>query len=237
MTRLPSTLVPAGLFIVTVLVWRWARDARLPMTLSLVIIVGAVLLVFPVVWLGRKTLDTRPTAGRAAWVTTFVHFALMSLFGAAIVRAVVTHRDWPGLILPVPPGVGLFLVIVTGAASLLSVGVLAWRGLGAPFAIALSLRLAADGLYAWTRNPMVLSTLACLLSMGIWFRSALFVVWVLALVTPALLVFVRVYEERELEIRFGAAYLEYRSRTPMLFPRRPGTGKADRAVERKEEEP
>jgi protein-S-isoprenylcysteine O-methyltransferase Ste14 len=49
----------------------------------------------------------------------------------------------------------------------------------------------------------------------------LFVLWVLILFAPALLVFVKVYEERELEIRFGASYLEYKSRTPMLFPRRP----------------
>ncbi len=42
-----------------------------------------------------------------------------------------------------------------------------------------------------------------------------------ALLAFILLVFVKVYEERELEIRFGASYLEYKSRTPMLFPRRP----------------
>jgi len=221
-------LLRLALFVATLLVWRWARDAHLSMVLSLAIIVGAVLLVFPVVWLGRRTLDTRPTAARAAWVTTFVHFALMVLFGAAIIRAVVTHRDWPGWTLPIPPGIGLVLVLVTGAATLATVGVLAWRGLGAPFAIALSRRLASDGLYAWTRNPMGLGTLACLLCMGIWFRSALFVLWVLVLVTPAWLVFARVYEERELEIRFGVAYLEYRSRTPMLFPRRPGARKAGR---------
>jgi protein-S-isoprenylcysteine O-methyltransferase Ste14 len=68
---------------------------------------------------------------------------------------------------------------------------------------------------------MVLAGLAFLLSLGIWFQSALFVLWALTLFAPALLVFVKVYEERELEIRFGASYLGYRSRTPMLFPRKP----------------
>jgi protein-S-isoprenylcysteine O-methyltransferase Ste14 len=34
-------------------------------------------------------------------------------------------------------------------------------------------------------------------------------------------VFLKVYEERELEIRFGEAYREYREKTPMLWPRRP----------------
>ena len=86
------------------------------------------------------------------------------------------------------------------------------------FAIALSRKLAVDWFYAWTRNPMVLATLAFLLSLGIWFQSALFV---LILFAPALLVFVKMHEERELEIRFGAPYLEYKSRTPMLFPRKP----------------
>jgi protein-S-isoprenylcysteine O-methyltransferase Ste14 len=68
---------------------------------------------------------------------------------------------------------------------------------------------------------MALAFLAFLLSLGIWFQSVLFVLWVLILFAPALLVFLKVYEERELEYRFGAAYLEYKSRTPMLFPRRP----------------
>jgi protein-S-isoprenylcysteine O-methyltransferase Ste14 len=68
---------------------------------------------------------------------------------------------------------------------------------------------------------MVLAGLALLTSLGIWFQSALFVIWAIVVFAPALLFFVKVYEERELEIRFGASYLEYKSRTPMLFPRKP----------------
>ena len=67
---------------------------------------------------------------------------------------------------------------------------------------------------------MALAVLALFVSLGIWFHSALFVLWALILFAPALLVFLKVYEERELEIRFGASYVEYKSRTPMLFPRR-----------------
>jgi protein-S-isoprenylcysteine O-methyltransferase Ste14 len=122
---------------------------------------------------------------------------------------------------------GLLLAIITGAAFLLTVVNLALKGLGAPFFIALSRKLAADWLYAWTRNPMLLAVLAFFLSLGIWFRSTLFVLWVLILFAPALLFFVKVYEERELEVRFGAPYREYKSRTPMLFPRRPKAGTVD----------
>jgi len=81
--------------------------------------------------------------------------------------------------------------------------------------------LAVDLMYAWTRNPMVLAVLSFLISLGIWFQSTLFVLWVLILFAPALLFFVKVFEERELEFRFGASYLEYKSKTPMLFPRKP----------------
>lgn len=205
----------------TLFLWVLVLNQPLSNILNLSVIAGGVILVFPVVWLGRKVLDKQPTLSRALWVTTFVHFAVMILLGAAIIRAVITHDDWSAWTLPIPVGIGSFLVTITGLAALLPVINLALKGLGAPFAIALSKRLTADWLYAWTRNPMVLATLAFFLALGIWFQSAMFVLWVLILVTPALLVFVKVYEERELEIRFGAAYLEYKSGTPMLFPRKP----------------
>jgi len=68
---------------------------------------------------------------------------------------------------------------------------------------------------------MVLCTLALLVSVGLMHRSVWFVLWVLASVSPGLMLFVWCYEERELEIRFGPAYLEYRSRTPRFWPHRP----------------
>ena len=207
----------------TALVWGtcwWAGSVSLSDRLNLLIIAGGVSLVVPLVWLGRNILDRRPTATRAIWTTTFVHVGLGFLLGIPIVRAVVSHRTWYGATLPIPLGIGRVLVAITGSACLLAVVNLAWKGLGAPFFIALSRRLAADWLYSRTRNPMVLAALAFFLSLGIWFQSLLFVLWVLLLLTPAWLVFLRVYEERELEIRFGAPYLEYKSRTPMLFPKR-----------------
>jgi dienelactone hydrolase len=45
------------------------------------------------------------------------------------------------------------------------------KGFGAPFFIALSRKLAANGLYAWTHNPMELAGLSSLLSLGVWFQS------------------------------------------------------------------
>lgn len=214
-------LIRIALLLLILFLWVCVLNQPLSSIQNLSIIVGGVILAFPVAWVGRKMLDKQPTVSRAVWVTTFVHFALGFAFGVPIIRAIATHRDWAGWVLPVPSDIGLALVIVTGAATLLTVVNLALKGLGAPFFIVLSRKLAADWLYARTRNPMVLAVLALFLSLGIWFQSVLFVLWVLILFAPALLVFVKIYEERELEIRFGASYLEYKSRTPMLFPRRP----------------
>ena len=215
-----DAVVRVALLALMCLVFWLAADARLSSGVNLTVIVVGVLLTFPVVRLGRKLLDRHPSPGFAVWTTIFVHVTLGLTLGVPIVRAITTHRDWPGWVLPAPSGVGLALVIATGAASLLTVVNLALKGLGAP-GIALSRRLVADWFYAWTRNPMALAALAFFLSLGIWYQSALFVLWVLILFAPALLFFISVYEERELEIRFGVSYLEYKARTPMLFPRRP----------------
>jgi protein-S-isoprenylcysteine O-methyltransferase Ste14 len=190
-------------------------------TINLSIIVGSVLLVFPIAWLGRKIVDRRCTMSYVTWTTTFEHVCLSILFGVAIARAVITHREWSGWLLPIPSEIGIVLSLITGALLLVVIVNLALKGLGAPFYIALSRKLAVDWLYAWTRNPMFFAILVCLLSLGLWFRSGLFLLWVLVLFTPAYLFFVKVYEERELEFRFGASYLEYRARTPLLIPRNP----------------
>jgi protein-S-isoprenylcysteine O-methyltransferase Ste14 len=203
------------------IIWLWVLNQPLSNIMNLSIIVGGVLLTFPFVWLGRKILDRRQTIGHAVRTTTFVHFGLGFTFGVPIVRAVSTYHDWPGWVLPIPSVIGLVLVIITGTAFLLTVINLALKGFGAPFFIALSRKLAADWMYAWTRNPMALAGLFFFLSLGIWFQSALFVLWILIVFAPAYVFFAKVYEERELEIRFGASYLEYKSRTPMFFPRKP----------------
>lgn len=200
-----------------------AATVRLPSAVNLCIITGGVLLTFLVVWIASGVLDRHQTERAAVRITTMVHVALGFTLGVPLVRATVTQRDWSGWILPIPRPVGFALVVVTGTASLFTIISLALKGLGAPFFIALSRRLTADWCYARTRNPMALAGLAFVCSLGIWFQSSLFVLWVLVLLAPALLTFIKVYEERELTLRFGDPYRQYRARTPFLWPilRRP----------------
>lgn len=215
------TVMSVIAFACTLALWRWILEQSLSPLLNSVCIVGTFLVVFPTVWVGRKLLDSKPTAERVAWVTAAVHAVVMVLFGIGIIKAIQTGHTWRGVMIPVPRSVATILVCATGAAAALTVVNLALKGLGAPFAIALSRRLATDWLYARTRNPMVLACLAWLVAVGLWLQSAFFLVWVLVLVTPALIVVLKVYEERELEIRFGEAFRAYKARTPFLWHRGP----------------
>ncbi|MFH0761907.1 MAG: methyltransferase [Bacteroidota bacterium] len=202
-------------------IWWRVMVASWSKAVNLSVLVGSLLLIYPSVWLGRKILDINPSAGRIALVTTVMHYIVGLLLGIAIIRSVITHQEWQGLVIPVPEVIGLVLFIISCAAFLLTVINLALKGLGAPFAIALSRKVATDWMYAWTRNPMALAAIACLFSLGIWYQSLFFLLWVLIVFTPSLLFFIKVYEERELELRFGASYQEYKSKTPFLFPGKP----------------
>jgi protein-S-isoprenylcysteine O-methyltransferase Ste14 len=80
-------------------------------------------------------------------------------------------------------------------------------------------RLVTTGLYAYTRNPIVLgySLLPC--GMGLMFRSPGMYLFVPAAVILVNVVIVKTREEPSLERRFGEEYMKYKKSTPMLLPR------------------
>jgi elongation factor P len=86
----------------------WYVRARAPLSVSIAagIAVVGVLLVLPIAWLGRRALDARTGAERAARVTVLVHAATMTVLGAAVIQAFRLARQRPGWLLPVPSGVG-----------------------------------------------------------------------------------------------------------------------------------
>jgi len=219
--RLAAVIVKIAGLAVTVACWRWARESQRSETWNMALIWCAQLFAYPLTLLGRKTLDARPVIQRAEWANILVHHAMMIALGVAIFPAIRLAHKWPGTTIPIPRGLSLVLVILTGIATFMTVVNLALRGLGAPFAAKLSSRLATDWMYGWTRNPMLLATLAWLLSVRLGYRSVRFLLWVAISVSPGWIFFVRLYEERELEIRFGRAYRGYRARTPFLWPRKP----------------
>ena len=80
-------------------------------------------------------------------------------------------------------------------------------------------KLVTSGPYAYTRNPMLTGIFALLLGFGMFFGS----VFLLFIFTPLFILLnyweLKTIEEPELVKRLGQAYVEYREKTPMFFPR------------------
>jgi protein-S-isoprenylcysteine O-methyltransferase Ste14 len=208
--------------VLTILCWRWSLSGSNPQFIYPRLQVLVPLLTVVLVVIGRCVLKAHPDRRTAEWTNILVHHGIGIVLGSAIFAAISVVTQSPEAhLLRFPRQVGWWLFMITGAATAFSVLNLAIRGLGAPFVIKLSSRLASDWMYSWTRNPMVLCTLAWFLSYGLWKQSLSFLLFILVVITPSLLFFVVAYEERELALRFGQSYLEYKSRTPFLIPRRP----------------
>lgn len=183
---------------------------------SIVLAWGGIALVPIVAIGGRWLLDRRPTIQRAAALTLVVHCLEMILLGCAVIVAFRLTQACPIARIPFPREISLPAVQITGALALLTMVNLAIGGLGLPFAAMPTRRVASGWLYARCRNPMGLFGLLCCIAGAVWLQSLHALLWTILWLAPAWILFVRLYEERELEIRLGEAYLRYKARTPFF---------------------
>ena len=72
--------------------------------------------------------------------------------------------------------------------------------------------------YKLTRNPMSLGFYAGCLAFGLLAGSTYFTLWLLIEVIPTHIFYLKFFEEKELELRFGNLYMEYRKKVPFLIP-------------------
>ncbi len=77
----------------------------------------------------------------------------------------------------------------------------------------------SEGPYVWMRNPMVTGVFTGLFGIGLILHSASIVLIWTPLYILAHVVELKKVEEPELELRFGAAYTDYKRRVPMFIPR------------------
>ncbi len=81
--------------------------------------------------------------------------------------------------------------------------------------------LVTKGVYSYVRHPICLSCMLLAFSAAIGFRSSVgLTIAILALIIAYVHA---LFEERELERRFGRAYREYKSRVGMFVPKRKST--------------
>jgi len=91
-------------------------------------------------------------------------------------------------------------------------------GRGTPIPLMATQKLIVKRPYTYCRNPMTLGTTAFYLGIAMWTGSLSALG--LSLIYPiGILIYIKLFEEKELEERFGFEYLEYKRKTPFLIPR------------------
>ncbi len=116
------------------------------------------------------------------------------------------------------PVVGAILILSGVIVALWSIAVQVDTGSGTPLPMMPTQRLIVKPPFSYCRNPMTLGTIVGYIGIGVVLGSATAIAIVL-LFGALLLAYLRFVEEKELEARFGADYLEYRRTTPFLLPR------------------
>lgn len=137
---------------------------------------------------------------------------------AAIAAGLILDRLWPldGLrdLLGLVPRLAIGAALIAGGMLLALSAQRIFRRIGTPVEPwKPSLRLAAAGPYAYTRNPMYVGFVLFAAGLGV----ALGSLWTLALLIPAALVLhygVVRREERYLEQKFGDDYRAFKARVP-----------------------
>jgi protein-S-isoprenylcysteine O-methyltransferase Ste14 len=93
------------------------------------------------------------------------------------------------------------------------------RASGTPMPFKPPARLITTGIYAYVRNPMVVAGILIGEGLGFLFGSASLILIFIPLLTLLGFIYLKFVEERELELRFGSEYLEYKKRVPMFIPK------------------
>jgi protein-S-isoprenylcysteine O-methyltransferase Ste14 len=79
-------------------------------------------------------------------------------------------------------------------------------------------KLITTGPYAYIRNPMILGLFIFMLGLGVLFGSLSLIFIFTPLFIAINVFYIKAIEEKEMEKKFGKAYLEYKKKVPMFFP-------------------
>jgi protein-S-isoprenylcysteine O-methyltransferase Ste14 len=174
------------------------------------------------IWLRNN--PTKENAERSSRIMHFLFFTgqvappLVGLFYPGL-----THFDELVGLEPLPLKTYLFvlgIILVLPGFYFLGATNKLLRSLGSGTnAFILTKRIVADDIYKRTRNPMSLGFYLLALGTG-FITGSTFVTLVVVLgLIPSHILFIKYFEEKELELRFGESYLEYKKQVPFLIPR------------------
>jgi protein-S-isoprenylcysteine O-methyltransferase Ste14 len=91
-------------------------------------------------------------------------------------------------------------------------------GRGTPVPLMATQELIVQRPYSYCRNPMALGTIVAVTGVAALIGS-ISALAIILLGAALLLTYIKILEEKEMVLRFGKPYEEYRRRTPFIFPR------------------
>lgn len=147
-------------------------------------------------------------------------FLILLPFVLIYLGSSLDHRlQWlPVLYEPINLLLGWLLILAGWLFGVWSVYVQFTLGRGTPVPIMATQKLIIHPPYAYCRNPMALGAIVMYLGVAVCFGSIGALILVL-LGAGLLLTYIKLGEEKEMELRFGQEYLEYKHQTPFLIPR------------------
>jgi protein-S-isoprenylcysteine O-methyltransferase Ste14 len=188
-------------------------------------IIGCVLFFLSTIVLGIF-LRKYPSVKVRETTTTALHFiAIVALFLPVLIGifypGLTAYDELLGIqTLPYRTiGVSLGVIFIPIGIFFVAVSNLALKEKGHGQAVFFLTKNVVSGyVYKLSRNPMSLGFYAGCLGLGLLAGSTYFTLWLLIEVIPAHIFYLKFFEERELELRFGHPYLEYKKRVPFLIP-------------------
>lgn len=152
--------------------------------------------------------------------------ALMPLILYVIIVLFIIASFWVDKWLALPVfrftwwGIGLAVILLALGFAIDAWIVVTFRGAsGTPLPFKPPLRLITTGIYAYVRNPMALAGILIGEGLGFLLGSISLILIFIPLLTLLGFLYLKAVEERELELRFGREYLEYKKRVPMFIPK------------------
>jgi protein-S-isoprenylcysteine O-methyltransferase Ste14 len=117
--------------------------------------------------------------------------------------------------------IGGLLVILGAVFGLWSIVQQITQAQGTPIPVMATQKLLIHGVFKYSRNPMLFGLFCAYLGLALLVESISSIVAVV-LFTLLIIVYIKTIEEKELELRFGQDYLDYKVSTPFFFPGVPG---------------
>jgi protein-S-isoprenylcysteine O-methyltransferase Ste14 len=153
-----------------------------------------------------------------------------AVFWYGVVAIIIAFSPWLDrilglkLLIPIPVRLPVAIVLlVIGIPMVLWTIIRFLRTRGTPVPFNPPPSLVTNGLYNIVRNPMHLGWTLIIIGTAILEQSFL----LLMVFTPVFILihvlYIKLIEEKELEKKFGQAYLDYKKRVPMWLPKLPRT--------------